>query len=68
MVIYFCLLRATPKTYGGAQARGPIGGVAAGHSHAKSKPCLWPTPQLMAMTDPWPTEQGQGPNLQPRGS
>ena len=25
-------------------------------------------PQLMAMPDPLPTEQGQGSNLQPRGS
>ena len=47
----FCLFRATPAAYGGSQARGPIGAVAAGlrHSHSKagSEPCLRPTLQLM---------------------
>ena len=42
--------------YGGSQARGPIGVVAAGlphsHSNARSEPPLGPTPQLMAMLDP----------------
>ena len=41
--------------YGGSQVRGRIGAVAASlchsHSHARSEPCLRPTPQLMAMTD-----------------
>jgi len=40
----FCLFRATLKAYGGSQARGPIGPVAAGlhhsHSHARSELCL----------------------------
>ena len=43
-------------TAGGSWARGLIGAVAAGlchsHSHARSKPCLQPTPKLMAMPDP----------------
>ena len=42
--------------YGGSQARGLIGGVAAGlhhsHSNSESKLHLRPTPQLMAMLDP----------------
>ena len=37
------------------------------HSNGRSEPCLRPTPQLMAMPDPWPTEQGQGSNLHPHG-
>ena len=53
----FCLFfRAAPEAYGGSQARGPIGAVAASlhhsHSNVGSKPCLRPTPQLMAMPDP----------------
>ena len=28
---------------------------------------LWPTPQLMAMLDPWPTERGQGLNPDQHG-
>ena len=50
------IFRALPVAYGGSQARGQIGGVAAGlcqsHSNLGSKPRLWPTPQLMAMPDP----------------
>ena len=42
--------------YGGSQARGPIGAVAASlrqsHSNVGSEPSLQPTPQLLAMTDP----------------
>ena len=52
--------------YGGSQARGQIGAVAAGlhqcHSNLGSKLHLLPTPQLMAMPDPKPTERGQGSN------
>ena len=52
----FCLFRATPEAYGGSQARGQIGGVAAClchiHSNVGSKPSLWSTPQLMATPDP----------------
>ena len=58
--------------YRGSQARGLIRPVAAGlchsHSNARSKPCLLPTPQLMATLDLQPTEQGQGLNPQPHGS
>ena len=58
--------------YGGSEARGQIGAVASGglnhrHSSARSEPCLWPAPQLMAMLDPLSTEQGQGSNLFPHG-
>ena len=38
------------------------------HSNSGTKPRLRPTPQLTAMPDPWPTEQGQGLNLHPLGS
>ena len=59
-------------TYGGSQARGLIGDVAAGphHSHSNmgSEPHLQLTPQLTAMLDPQTTEQGQGSNPQPYGS
>ena len=51
----FCLLRAAPMAYGGSQARGLIGAVAArlhhSHSNSGSEPHLRPTPQLMAMLD-----------------
>ena len=67
----FCFVfRAAPVAYGGSQTRGWIGAVAAGlhhsHSNAKSELHLQPTPQLMAMPDPY-TEQGQGLNLCPHG-
>ena len=56
LFFFFCLFRATPTAYGGSQARGQIGDVATGlrHSHSNMgpKPCLWPTPQLMATLDP----------------
>ena len=49
--------------YGGSQARGRIGAVAAGlhhsHSNARSGPRLRPTPQLTATPDPRPTGRGQ---------
>ena len=52
-VLFF---RATSAAYGGSQARGPIGAVAAGlhysYSNVRSKPHLWPTPQLMATLYP----------------
>ena len=45
------------------EARGQIGAAAAGlhHIHSKtgSEPHLCPMPQLIAMPDPYPTEQGQ---------
>ena len=54
--------------YGISQARGLIGAGAAaaglhhGHSNGRSELHLWATPQVMAMPDPWPTDQGQGSN------
>ena len=49
--------------YGSSQARDQIGATAAGlghsHSNARSKPLLRHTPQLSAMLDPEPTEQGR---------
>ena len=53
---FFCFLlfRATPAAYGGSQAKGPIGAIAASllHSHIGSESHLRPTPQLTAMPDP----------------
>ena len=51
-VSVFCLFRAAPAEYGGSQARGRIGAVAANHSNAGYEPYLRPTPQLIAMPDP----------------
>ena len=52
----FLLFRATPAAYGGSQARGQIGAVAArvhhSHSNLRSQPHLPPTPQLMTTPDP----------------
>ena len=57
-VCLFCLFAiswAAPMAYGGSQARGRIGAVAAGlhqsHSNMGSEPYLRPTPQLMATPD-----------------
>ena len=43
-------------------------GLCHSHSNVGSELPLGPTPQLMAMLDPQPTEQGQGSNPQPHGS
>ena len=57
---FFCFLlfRATPVAHESLQARGQIRASVAGlchsHSSAGSKPCLQPTPQLMARPDPQP--------------
>ena len=55
LFIYW-LFRATATAYGGSQARGQVGAVAAGlhhsHSHTGSKLCLPSTPQLTATPDP----------------
>ena len=58
-VCLFCLFAiswAAPMAYGGSQARGQIGAVAASlrqsHSNVGSEPHLRPTPQLTAMPDP----------------
>ena len=53
---FFGLFRAAPTAYGGSQARGVIGAVAASLNHSHSnvgfEPRLRPTPQLTAMQDP----------------
>ena len=58
-------------TYGGSQARGQIGTVAAGlhqsQSNAGFELRLQTTPQPTAIQDPQPTEQGQGLNPKPHG-
>ena len=58
-IYFFCLFafsRAASMAYGGSQARGRIGAVAAGlhqgHSNSGSEPHLQPIPQLMATPDP----------------
>ena len=52
----FAVFWAAPAAYGGSQARGQIGAVAASlrqsHSNAGSEPHLQPTPQLTATPDP----------------
>ena len=75
LFLFFCLFafsRAAGMAYGGSQARGRIGAVAASlhqnHSNVGSEPRLQPTPQLTATRDPQPTEKGQGFNLQSHGS
>ena len=59
LIFLFCLFafsRAAPVAYGGSQARGRIGAVAAGlhqsHSNLGSELRLQPTPQLTATPDP----------------
>ena len=53
---FFLLFRAALRAYGGSQARSPIRPTVTSlhhsHSNARSKPCLQPTPQLMATADP----------------
>ena len=54
--LFVCFFRATPKAYGSSQARGRTGAGAAGLHHndsnVRSKPSLWPTPQLTATPNP----------------
>ena len=68
---FFFLFRAAPVAYEGSQARGRIRATAAilhySYSNMRSEPCLQRTPQLTAMLDPQPTEQGQELNLCPLG-
>ena len=59
LLLLFCLFAiswAAPAAYGGSQARGQIGTVAAGlcqsYSNAGSELHLQHTPQLPAMPDP----------------
>ena len=51
---FFPSFWAAPVAYGGSQARGRIGAVAAGlrHSNIRSKLRLLPIPQLTARPDP----------------
>ena len=55
-LVFLSLFRATPTAFGGSQARGLIGTVAAdlpqSHSNAGSEAHLQPTPQLTSMPDP----------------
>ena len=55
--------------YGSSLARGQIGDEAFSlcHSHSNlvSQPHVQSIPQLTAMPDPYPTEQGQGLNQRP---
>ena len=66
--LVFCLLsfKAAPVACEGPQARVLIGAVAPSlhhsHSNNRSEASLWPTPQLMAMLELWPTERYQGSN------
>ena len=57
---FFVFSTATPVAYRGSQARGLMGAVVAGlhhnHSNERPEPRLQPTPQLMAMANPQPTE------------
>ena len=52
----FSPFRAAPAAYGGSQARGLTGAIAAGlrhsHSNARAETHLQPTPQLTATPDP----------------
>ena len=56
LFVFLPFSRAAPVAYGGSQARGLIGAVAAGlrqsHSSEGSEPRLQPTPQLTATLDP----------------
>ena len=65
----FFLFRTTPVAYESSQSRGQIKAVAAGlqhnHSDARSKLHLRPAPQLMAMPDTEPIEQGWVLSLHP---
>ena len=52
----FLVFKATPAAYGGSEAGGLIGVVAAdlrhSHSNSGSEPCLRPSPQLTTTPDP----------------
>ena len=73
LFLLFLIFRATLTVCGSSQARGWIRATAASlhcnRSNMGSEPHLrpTPTPQLPAMQDPWPTEWGEGSNLQPHG-
>ena len=64
LFLSFCLFWDHAHIIWRSLARGLIGAGAASlhhnHSNAGSEPCLQPTPQLLAMLDLQPSEQGQG--------
>ena len=68
---FFFFLGLHPQHVEVPRLGGLIGAVAAGlchtHSNARSKPHLWPTPQLRATLDAYPAERDQGSNPQPHG-
>ena len=61
--VFFAFSRAAPAAYGGSQASGLNGAVAASlrhsHSNAGSEPHLRPIPQLTAMPDPHPLSEAR---------
>ena len=69
VVVIAAISWAALVVYGGSQARGRVGAIAAGlrqsHSNAGSEPRLRPALQILNLL---PTEQGQGSNPQPHGS
>ena len=69
LAFFFPIFRAASATHGGSQARSQIGAAVAGLRHScnttRSELHLWPTPQLVAMQDPYPTEKDQGSNPHP---
>ena len=63
LLLWFFPFRAAPAAYGSYRAGGRTRATAAGlchsHSNARSKPWLWPTPQLMATPDPDPLSEAR---------
>ena len=51
----------------GSQIRAAAASLHYGHRNTRSKPCLQPIPQLTAILDSKPIEQGQGLNPYPHG-
>ena len=70
--VFLPFLGLLPRAYGGSQARGPVRAAATGFTRVTTTwdpSCICNLhPQLTAMSDPQPTEQGQGSNLQPHRS
>ena len=63
VVVVVVVFRVKPVACGSSQARGQIG--AHSHRNTRSKPHLWPTPQLRATSDPHPLS---GPGIEPASS
>ena len=67
---FFLSFRTTPMAYGHSQARDELELQLLAYATATALRDLsrvWTIPQLMAMPDPWPMEQGQGLNTHPHG-